>query len=77
MLTQTPECPRCRRAMEPGFLMDHGHGVIHKSTWVAGLANWSKWLGVRIKKGTPKFEATTYRCPSCGRLESYATVETK
>ena len=60
--------------MEAGFIMDHGHGMSYQSSWIEGEPVWSKWLGLRIK-GKRRMKVVTYRCTSCGRLESFATAE--
>ncbi len=70
---QPPECPRCAGAMEPGYLVDHGHGAVYPTAWAAGTPKWSRWLGLRVRR-EDKLPVTTYRCSSCGRLESYAQV---
>jgi hypothetical protein len=57
--------------MEPGFLVDHGHAAVYPAAWIAGVAQWSKWLGLRLK-GKTKLPVTTFRCQRCGRLESFA-----
>lgn len=57
--------------MEPGFLLDHGHGAVFPTAWVAGAAEWSRWRGTKVK-GKEKLPVTTFRCTSCGRLESFA-----
>jgi hypothetical protein len=74
MPTDVPDCPRCEDAMEPGFLIDHGYGTVYPAAWVAGIAEWSRWLGTRLK-GKTKLPVTTFRCRSCGRLESFAREE--
>lgn len=67
----TPECPKCRRPMNEGFLLDHTHGGIGQSQWTEGQPRRSFWTGVVVKKKA-RVDVTTYRCPRCGYLESYA-----
>lgn len=57
--------------MEAGFLLDHGYGAIYQSAWIAGTPEWSRWTGLKLE-GRPKLPVTSYRCPTCGRLETYA-----
>jgi hypothetical protein len=57
--------------MEPGYFLDHGHGVIFPIAWVAGMPKWSKWRGLKLK-GTTKMPVMTFRCAQCGRLDSFA-----
>ena len=68
----THECPKCRHRMQQGFLRDHGHGTIHTVAWVEGAPEKSFWTGTKTS-GKDKFVLSTFRCTSCGYLESYAT----
>lgn len=67
----SPECQHCKVRMETGFMVDHGHGITYPAAWVAGPAKWSRWFGMRVKR-SEKVPVTTFRCPRCGRLESFA-----
>lgn len=71
MTEPQPECTGCRRPMEAGYFVDHGYGAVYPVGWVAGVASWSRWLGLRLK-GKTKVPVTTFRCPGCGRLDSFA-----
>ena len=71
MVDRPPECAKCRNAMEPGFVLDRAHGGVAQSTWIDGEAEKSIWVGLRLK-GHQRLAVTTYRCPRCGYLESYA-----
>jgi predicted nucleic-acid-binding Zn-ribbon protein len=66
-----PECPKCRSKMEEGFVKDEGYGVVHASKWVEGPPEKSFWTGTKTS-GRNQVQVTTYRCTSCGYLESYA-----
>lgn len=68
---RAPECRKCSRAMEPGFLLDQTHGGVAQSSWVDGVPERSVWFGLKLK-GRRRLLVTTYRCPDCGFLESYA-----
>jgi hypothetical protein len=57
--------------METGYFVDHGQGVTYPLAWVAGVMRWSRWFGVRAAR-EEKTPVTTYRCPQCGMLASYA-----
>lgn len=57
--------------MEQGFVLDHSHGAILQSLWVAGPVERSRWTGLRLK-GREKVPIITWRCTRCGYLESYA-----
>lgn len=71
MDSDAPRCERCNRSMETGFLIDHGHGAAYPGAWVAGIAKWSRWLGLQVRR-EQKMPVTTYRCPECGVLQSFA-----
>jgi hypothetical protein len=68
---QPPLCPQCAEPMEHGHIVDHGYGAIYPIAWVAGAVEWSRWVGMKLK-GKTKMPVTTFRCPRCGRLDSFA-----
>jgi hypothetical protein len=73
MLDQrTPECPKCEATMERGFVLDLAHGAFVQSSWIEGEPERSRWTGLKLK-GHNRIPVTTFRCPRCGYLESYAT----
>jgi hypothetical protein len=57
--------------MEAGYLADQGHGTHALPKWLAGIAEKSIWVGLKLR-GKPLLEVSTYRCRRCGYLESYA-----
>jgi hypothetical protein len=57
--------------MDEGFIVDDTHGGVMQSQWTEGKPKVSFWFGVRVAK-KERHAVTTYRCPSCGYLESYA-----
>ena len=63
-------CAKCGTAMESGFILDTGLGHSSASTWVEGELGNRPW--VTKLDGHERYGVTTYRCPSCGYLESYA-----
>lgn len=69
-------CLRCKGTMEPGFLVDHGHGVHYNLMWVKGPAQKSKWVEGTVKMPTAVSEVETYCCTKCGYLESYVPMIT-
>ena len=74
MIEQERVCPKCRKSMEPGFVLDQTYGANAQSAWVEGAAERSIWTGVKLK-GRERVPVTTYRCSGCGYLESYATPD--
>lgn len=60
--------------MEQGFVLDNTHGGRVVSHWVPGAPLKSFWMGTKLpeEKAVP---IGTYRCSSCGFLESYARPE--
>ncbi len=68
-----PTCPKCRAAMEPGFVLDQGYGANEQSSWVEGAPERSVWTGVKLRDHQ-RLPVTTFRCPACGYLESYARL---
>ncbi len=69
------ECPKCRRNMVKGFTLDATHGGVWHSRWVEGEPD-PNWVGSVKTKGRDCRAIETWRCDSCGYLESYAIEET-
>ncbi|PIZ64716.1 hypothetical protein CO051_06040 [Candidatus Roizmanbacteria bacterium CG_4_9_14_0_2_um_filter_39_13] len=67
---ETKKCPKCEGGMEEGFIPDYLNLMWdQKGTW--------KKSGQKIiRKATPEdyhdTKVVTFRCKSCGFLESYA-----
>ena len=65
--------------MERGFVLDFTHHGFANATWQSGEPEKKTFLGLdtgRVKHDEAKMIAiATYRCPSCGYLESYARKE--
>ena len=71
--TDMRPCPKCEAEMVRGTLLDRGHGnFLHASRWVLGLPRFSRFWGGLQTKNALTFRVTTWRCVSCGYLESYA-----
>jgi hypothetical protein len=71
MMQRDPKCPKCQRAMQKGYLPDATYGGVVLGTWVEGEVE-TGFLGAIKLKGNARRTITTYRCTSCGYLESYA-----
>ena len=65
-------CPKCRRAMELGFIVDQAYGEVAQPEWAEGPVQRSVWTGVKMK-GRRRLAVQTFRRTGCGYLESYAT----
>jgi len=76
-MTENVICPKCRGAMEAGFILDKTYGTELVSRWVEGTPERNSILGIQIP-GSAKFrkkrtiETSTHRFTACGYLESYA-----
>jgi hypothetical protein len=64
-------CLRCKTTMEQGFITDTTYGGIVQETWVTGAPETSFWGSLKVR-GKERLPVSTYRCPTCGYLESYA-----
>jgi hypothetical protein len=73
MPAQSHSCPKCQSRMQEGFTLDNAYGGRTVSSWVEGEPQRSIWVGVKLEGRTP-IEIATYRCMSCGFLESYAAA---
>jgi acetone carboxylase gamma subunit len=66
-------CPKCNIQMHQGYILDamYGNLVTTSSKWSEGKPK--KILSFALSSAdTKSMEITTYRCPECGYLESYA-----
>jgi len=66
-------CIRCEGDLELGFIIDKGDAVT-QAQWASGEPNSKFWRLSAIQSGSRILPVVTYRCKSCGRLESYAPV---
>ena len=59
--------------MEPGFIIDKGvpSGSVSAPEWAEGAPEPSFWSGLQLR-GRERHAVGTFRCPTCGYLESYA-----
>lgn len=65
------KCLRCQTEMESGFVTDRTYGGITVPNWIAGLPESSFLEGLKTI-GKERYTISTYRCPKCGYIESYA-----
>jgi hypothetical protein len=66
-------CPKCDCPMEQGFIVDMGHGTRLVSHWARGAPLKSLLFGTWVPADA--LPVGTFRCRSCGYLESYARSE--
>jgi hypothetical protein len=71
--TQPKTCSKCQGVMERGFTLDEGYGRRGPSHWVQGAPKRSFLFGVTFN--SPPIPIGTFRCNSCGYLETYARLE--
>lgn len=71
-----PICRSCRVSMVMGTMLDRAHGgELQLPQWTPGKPREKKFLGLRLGYARDEKESvrvTTWRCPRCGLLESYA-----
>jgi hypothetical protein len=60
--------------MEQGFILDMTYGARLVSQWAAGAPVKSFWFGTKEPEDK-LIPVGTFRCASCGFLESYAREE--
>jgi hypothetical protein len=65
------ECIKCHAPIEPGWVVDKTHAGYEQESWSPGEPQPSFWTGLKLEKNKI-IPVTTFRCPSCGYLESYA-----
>lgn len=64
-------CLRCGAAMETGFVFNDGHNSTGRA-WVKGRPRRGRLGFLKLPRDDERVNVTTYRCPKCGYLESYA-----
>jgi hypothetical protein len=74
MTTSPNQCPKCNGRMQQGFVLDNTYGARVVSQWAADAPLKSFWTGTKPPEGD-LIPIGTYRCESCGYLESYAREE--
>ena len=67
------QCPVCQVVMEKGFVLDHSYGSVIQSKWIEGPPERSFWTGIKTS-GRRLIPPVTYRCQTCGLLQSYARL---
>jgi hypothetical protein len=84
-MSEPPKCRRCQGGMKAGYIPDASYNAVFVSQWVEGIpqteSGWlaalrKGWFGPPLSssnlKGKSPLAIVTYRCTSCGLLESYA-----
>jgi predicted nucleic-acid-binding Zn-ribbon protein len=68
-------CPKCKGAMQEGFVLDRGdYNIKTKPVWVEGAPEESFWSGLKTKDRR-MFTVRAFRCPQCNYLEFYTAEE--
>ncbi len=66
-------CHRCGGALAEGFLVDRGdYSAKEQAQWASGRPNSGFWRMSAIGGGERVLRVVTYRCTSCGGLDSFA-----
>ena len=70
------KCNDCDILMDEGHIVDFANNAAVSSQWAPGKPQWGKLLGfvlgaIKVNK-SELMETTTFRCPKCGLLKSYA-----
>lgn len=81
-MSTIPRCPDCETEMEKGFVPDNTFLGALQTVWHPGdpESASSSVFGMKLKNRTQTVHVdesgtrkiTTYRCPTCGLLRSYA-----
>lgn len=67
-------CPKCSGEMERGFVLDMSHAARLVSQWGRGAPQKSFWMATKAPDDAT-VPIGTFRCATCGFLESYARDE--
>jgi hypothetical protein len=63
--------------MESGWVPDNTHTGLQRENWCPGEPQPSFWTGLAVEKRDKVIPVTTFRCPNCGYLESYAIPQSQ
>ena len=63
--------------MESGWVPDNTHAGLQQENWCPGEPQPSFWTGLKAEKKEIVIPVTTFRCPNCGYLESYAIPQSQ
>jgi hypothetical protein len=61
-------CPKCDGEMECGIILDHSYTELRSQQWKKGLP-------IHEERFRDLFDVRTFKCSSCGYLESYAVKQ--
>jgi hypothetical protein len=75
-MSKAGECIRCHAQMESGWVPDNTHSGLQRQNWSPGEPQPSFWTGLKVGKDQV-IPVTTFRCPKCGYLESYAIPQSQ
>jgi len=67
-------CPKCSGEMEQGFVIEHSEAGYRVTEWAAGAPK-ARWILPGAKLPKEHIPIGSFRCSSCGFLESYAREE--
>ena len=71
-MRHNPKCLRCGGSMQQGYMLDRGNSNrATVATWIEGEPEPSFWSGFALGKRA-NVPCVTFRCTSCGWLDSYA-----
>jgi hypothetical protein len=71
------KCIRCDGPLEKGFMIDKGDSdMTRQARWASGEPNTSFWKLSAVQSGNVTLPVVTFRCRTCGRLESFAPSAT-
>jgi len=67
------KCPKCTDDMKQGYILELGEApLLSVSQWIAGPPVKSSFFGGGLKLNKEQYPIESFRCVSCGYLESYA-----
>ena len=76
-MTGTVECKTCHSPMVSGWVPDNTQAGFQQENWSPGEPQPSFWTGLKVEKKDIVIPVTTFRCPNCGYLESYAISQSQ
>ena len=81
MSDEAMSCPKCQGEMVRGYTIDQSHQLVFLGQWAKGAPKKGWWFLTPIKnliklpESSQTISIGTFRCQTCGFLESYARKE--
>ena len=67
-----PQCPKCDKPMDKGYVPDVAYGGVFETSWAPGEPEQRRFVGGIKYRANELIPLRAHRCPKCGLVELYA-----